>query len=529
MANPTNTRAKKTERRSAEAAPRVDHADATAKHFLLFEIAGGSFGMPLASIAEIIRVPKLSYMPLVPPSLLGLANLRGAVVPAISLRRLLHLPDAAADDTTRMIVLNGTAPVGFVVDRIDRLVAVPAERLDHDDAGAGDIDPAVIDSVIRGAEGQEPTKILDSARLISGQFTQLGVTGSRDAGRSAVALGAAGAVETKTLTSLLSFDLGAQEYALPLDSVREIVALPDHVSEVPRAEAAVLGVVTLRNRLLPLVSLRALLGLPVDGMRAQSAKVIVVSMGDASIGVVVDATREILRVDPAQIDTAPTLLSRGEGEADVTSICRLDQGRRLVAVLSPDRLFRSDLVSRILAEQGGAIDGKDVQPGTAAMADEQFIVFRLGGQDYALPIAAVGEIVRPPEHITRVPKAPAFIDGVINLRGSVLPIVDLRRRFDVVAAGNRASQRILVLGIAGARAGFLVDSVAEVLKVPTGSIQPAPEMSPDQMRLISRVINLEDTGRMILLVDSAQLLDQVESDVIAKFESEQLDQTTTST
>ena len=230
MANPTNTRAKKTERRSAEAAPRVDHADATAKHFLLFEIAGGSFGMPLGSIAEIIRVPKLSYMPLVPPSLLGLANLRGAVVPAISLRRLLHLPDAAADDTTRMIVLNGTAPVGFVVDRIDRLVAVPAERLDHDDAGAGDIDPAVIDSVIRGAEGHEPTKILNSARLISGQFTQLGVTGSRDAGRSAVALGAAGAVETKTLTSLLSFDLGAQEYALPLDSVREIVALPDHVS-----------------------------------------------------------------------------------------------------------------------------------------------------------------------------------------------------------------------------------------------------------------------------------------------------------
>jgi purine-binding chemotaxis protein CheW len=264
-------------------------------------------------------------------------------------------------------------------------------------------------------------------------------------------------------------------------------------------------------------------------MRAQSAKVIVVSMGDASIGVVVDATREILRVDPAQIDTAPTLLSRGEGEADVTSICRLDQGRRLVAVLSPDRLFRSDLVGRILAEQIGAVDGKDVQPGTAAMADEQFIVFRLGGQDYALPIAAVGEIVRPPEHITRVPKAPAFIDGVINLRGSVLPIVDLRRRFDVVAAGNRASQRILVLGIAGARAGFLVDSVAEVLKVPSGSIQPAPEMSPDQMRLISRVINLEDTGRMILLVDSAQLLDQVESDVIAKFESEQLDQTTTST
>lgn len=529
MASRSENRAKKAGPAAAGVPPGVDQTDATARHFLLFDVAGASFGMALASIAEIIRVPKLSYMPLVPPSLLGLANLRGAVLPAISLRRLLHLPERAADDMTRMIVLNGAAPVGFVVDRIDRLVAVPADRLEHDDAGAGNVDPAVIEGVIRGAEGQEPTRILNSARLISGQFNQLGVTGSREAGRSAVALGAVSAVETKALMSLLSFDVGAQEYALPLDSVREIVALPDHVSEVPRAEAAVLGVVTLRDRLLPLVSLRALLGLPVDGKRAQAGKVIVVSMGGASVGVVVDATREILRVDPALIDPAPALLSRGAGEADVTSVCRLDHGRRLVAVLSPDRLFRSDLVGRILAEQGSAAEDKEVQLGATAMADEQFIVFRLGGQDYALPIAAVSEIARTPEQITRVPKAPSFIDGVINLRGGVVPIIDLRRRFDVVAAGDRASQRILVLGIGGARAGFLVDSVAEVLKVPAEAIQAAPEMSPDQMRLISRVINLESKGRMILLVDSAQLLDQVESDVLSKFESEQLDQGATPT
>ena len=62
--------------------------------------------------------------------------------------------------------------------------------------------------------------------------------------------------------SLVSFDLGAQEYALPLDRVREIIQLPEHISEVARSETAVLGVVTLRDRLLPLVSLRALLGLP---------------------------------------------------------------------------------------------------------------------------------------------------------------------------------------------------------------------------------------------------------------------------
>jgi purine-binding chemotaxis protein CheW len=161
------------------------------------------------------------------------------------------------------------------------------------------------------------------------------------------------------------------------------------------------------------------------------------------------------------------------------------------------------------------------------MADEQFIVFRLGNQDYGVPIAAVSEIARPPAHITRLPKAPAFIDGVMNLRGSVVPIVDLRRRFDLSTAEHAASQRILMLAAGGVIAGFLVDSVSEVMKVQADAICPAPELSLDQMRLISRVINLEVNGRMILLVDPAQLLDQVEADVLAKFKRAELDPTTT--
>ena len=75
-------------------------------------------------------------------------------------------------------------------------------------------------------------------------------------------------------------------------------------------------------------------------------------MGSGAVGMVADRTREILRIDPGLIDPAPALLTRGAGDAEITSICRLDHGKRLVAVLSPDRLFRSDLVRRVLSEQG---------------------------------------------------------------------------------------------------------------------------------------------------------------------------------
>ena len=324
--------------------------------------------------------------------------------------------------------------------------------------------------------------------------------------------------EQQEKVSLISFDLAQQEYALPLDHVREIIPLPDHVSEVPRAETAVLGVVTLRDRLLPLVSLRALLGLPVGVDREEHGKVVVLSMGDNAIGMVADRTREILRVAPGLIDPAPALLTRGTGDAEITSICRLEQGRRLVAVLSPDRLFRSELVKRVLAEHKERADSPESQANGDAMADEQFVIFRLGDQEYGLPIHAVDEIARRPDHITRLPKSPAFIDGVMNLRGIVVPIVDLRRRFEVASMSSASAQRILVLAVAGGKTGFMVDSVSEVMKVPADAIRPAPEVSAEQMRLIGRVANLDAQGRMILLVDPAQLLDRVEADVLAKFD-----------
>ena len=490
------------------------------QHLVVFRIADEALGFRLDHVGEIVRLPGLAHMPLAPRSLLGLANLRGAVLPIVSLRRLLDLPDAPPDEATRVIVTDHGAAVGFVVDRIDDLLAIAANQVEKDDAGAGSIDPQLLDGVVKGAEGDSSIKILNPQRLLRDEFARLGISGPRGVTPSAIpaAASAPAAAEPQQQVSLVSFDLGGQEYALPLDRVREIIPLPDQVSEVPRSETAVLGVVTLRDRLLPLVSLRALLGLPSDDQREGRGKVVVLSMGSGAVGMVADRTREIIRIDPGLIDPAPALLTRGEGDAEIISICRLDHGRRLVAVLSPDRLFRSDLVRRVLSEQGSASDDLERQTDHDAMADEQFVIFRLGDQEYGLPIGAVDEIARPPDQISRLPKAPAFIDGVMNLRGSVVPIVDLRRRFELASKEPGSARRILVLAVGGGKTGFMVDGVSEVMRVPLDAIRPAPELSSEQMRLISRVANLEAEGRMILLVDPAQLLDRLEADVLAKFD-----------
>ena len=84
-----------------------------------------------------MRIPGLAHMPLGPLSLLGLANLHGAVLPVVGLRQLLGLPELPLGQAMRVIVINRGSPVGFVVDRIERLVALPANLIEKDDAGAG--------------------------------------------------------------------------------------------------------------------------------------------------------------------------------------------------------------------------------------------------------------------------------------------------------------------------------------------------------------------------------------------------------
>jgi purine-binding chemotaxis protein CheW len=521
MAKRTQRAAQAAEATFAEQAAATLHGRGTAvTHFVVFGVADGQFSFRLDDVAEIVRIPRLAQMPLGTRSLLGLANLHGAVLPIVGLRQLLGLPEMPLNDAMRVIVIDRGAPVGFVVDRIVNLAAVAPDRVENDDAGAGGIDPDLLDGIIKGAEGAGTIKILNPERLLRSEFGQLGAPLRRAATDASVSIGTTSAAlaATERRVSLVSFELGKQEYAFPLERVREIIQLPDQVSEVARSETAVLGVVTLRDRLLPLVSLRALLGLPVESGRDEPGKVVVLPMGHGAVGVVADRTREILHVDPTAIDPAPSLLTRGEGDAEITSICRLDHGKRLVALLSPDHLFRSDLVRRVLSEQASEDTGSEDRTDRNAMADEQFVVFRLGDQEYGLPIAAVDEIARPPEQIARLPKAPAFVDGVINLRGTVVPIVDLRRRFEVASKDPTGSQRILVLALGGGKTGFMVDGVSEVMRVPADAIRPAPEVSAEQMRLIGRVANLDAEGRMILLVDPAQLLDRLESDVLAKFD-----------
>lgn len=132
--------------------------------------------------------------------------------------------------------------------------------------------------------------------------------------------------------------------------------------------------------------------------------------------------------------------------------------------------------------------------------------FQVGRETYGVPITSLHEIVRVPE-ITVVPDAPSYVEGVINLRGKIVSVIDLRKRFGekVAAAGRR--NRILVVEHKGRLSGLIVDSASEVLKIPSSDVEPSTTVF--QEGGLNCVTGLgKYNGRLIVLLDMAKLLEE---------------------
>ncbi len=486
------------------------------RQFVTFLVGGEVFAVDMAPVQEILRVPDVVRVPLAPAALEGLSNLRGHILPIISLRRIFGFADQAYDDSTRAVVIDLGQPLGFVVDRVASVINVEADHIESVDSIRGTIDSELLTGLLKNVGGYPMVMVLDFGRLIAQEFAEIAALAKSNLGNAVQTIveSEEDEIDNDEL-QLVSFAVAEQEYAIEIARVQEIVQLPESIVHVPNSPAHVLGLMTLRERLLPLVSLRSLFGLPARALDERS-RIVVVALGAAAVGVVTDSVSEVLRVPKSEVDAMPALLAREGDLSDISQICRLDKGKRLVSIISADHMFSYSLVKEALktvetmndtrGENDEEIDSED---------DEQVVVFHLAAGEFGVPIESVQEIVRIPAELTHVPKAPPFVEGVINLRGAVLPVIDQRKRLELPSIERNDRQRIMVFLLAGVRTGFIVDAVTEVLKIPKTAIEPSPKVSSEQSRLLGRIANLEKQKRIIQLIEPAHLLDAGDTDSLA--------------
>jgi purine-binding chemotaxis protein CheW len=455
--------------------------EASGGGFLTVVAGGATVSLPAGCVQEVFRPRAMTRVPHAPAALLGLTSVRGSALPVVSLSVLMGRDAAAPSDASRVVVVEGEEPVGLLVEAVSAF-------------GAGSGTP------------------VDPHRLLAQAFA--GATPRHAAARGAVRAEAGEAAQAPAAQlAVLAFVLAGQDFALPLEKVVAVMRLPAEVAAVPRTGEAMLGVTTRGGQLLPLVSPHALLGLRAAGRDARRARIVVIRLGSVPVGLVVDEVTAILRLAEAAIDPVPPVLTRGAGEARVEAIGRVDGGKRLVSILSPARLFDDETATRLLAEAGREAGTMTAEEG-AAETVERFVVFRLGEEQYGLPIGAVDEIARRPASLTRVPRAPDFVAGVMNLRGAAIPVIDQRRRFATGGDVEPGRSRVIVITIGGLRTALAVDAVTGILALSASELTPAPGLATGEPAIFDRVARAGGDGGMILLIEPKALLDAAERDLL---------------
>ncbi|MGK5094777.1 chemotaxis protein CheW [Deltaproteobacteria bacterium TL4] len=594
------------------------------RELVTFRLDEQEFGLSIMNVQEIVRMLEITRIPRAPVYVEGIANLRGNVLPVINTRQRFSMSHADATDRTRVVVVDVNGKnVGLVVDAVSEVMRVQESSIEPPPkVVSGDLDADFLEGVLKLNQGERlvmtlnPEKVCDIQVIAQQKTTELaqGVTrGQTETGTK----------ETLDEQQLVTFTLRGEEYALDIQSVREIIRIPE-VVKVPRAPSYVRGLISLRNRLLPLIDLRnlfsqplikeeqqeqiallqekqeagnqwwtnlnavlkenhkenELLQIPVFSLKdwATSSHVnhelmktvleklakVVAALENATLelnripfkkvspyvnttmtplvkrmnelfkelalatenndeqrvvvaesngfpfGLIVDKVNEVMRIEKRLIDPPPSMVSEDEKQK-VQGVAKLNKGKRLIMILDSKNLLEMKVLKELANSHEQNVEAETSTLEQQSIEEEQFVTFRLENEEFGIRIMQIQEINRLTE-ITKVPKAPNFVSGVTNLRGTVVPVVDLRIRFSMETKEADDRTRVVIIDVDGKKTGLIVDQVHEVLRLLKADIEPPPEVvsSDSTNEFISGIGKLNKGKRMLVLLDVEKILTRSE-------------------
>ena len=293
-----------------------------------------------------------------------------------------------------------------------------------------------------------------------------------------------------------SFFMGADEFALPASTIREVVDYPDKMTAIPLSPAFLEGIFTLRGHVIPVLNLGKIFDSQAASADA-SHKVAIIDHEQIQIGIVFHSTGELLRVCPEQRSTLQYRDAASHGVIGGT--IRLDGGLRLLQILDPAALISIENIPQVRALKSA---GQRVETNHFHLQAErrQCVSFRVGGTVFAFEMNAIREIIDVPELKHSVLTSKLCI-GRINLRGSAVAVVDFAKLLgmgdDTRQAGSE--QRIVIARLGDASIGLLVDSVDNIFSYFPGDVLPIPLLSKTRAGMFGGCIHKEGIGAVIFL------------------------------
>ncbi|MBM7865851.1 chemotaxis protein [Heliobacterium gestii] len=474
----------------------------TERQLVTFHLGNEEFGADIMNVREIIRFAEVTKIPQAPDYVEGVCNLRGSILPIIDGRTRFGMAKGLHDENTRVLVVDVSGQVtGIVVDRVSEVLRVASADIEPPPVVIRSESVRYLDGVVKLNGGKRLIMALnlEQALTVESEGRDFDL---QSAAAATVHEGAGQRAELEE-DQLVTFLLGQEEYAFDIMHVKEIIRVPE-ITAVPNVLHYLEGVVSIRNHLLPIVNMRLYFGMANVPVTDQS-RIIIVDLGHMTAGFRVDRVMEVIRVPKSVIEPPPPIFTNGELE-QIRGVAKLNEGKRLFMCLNAANLLDADLVSELL-EGGENSGGGEVRSNAGAIEEEQLVAFRLGKEEFAIQITDVQEINRMTQ-VTQMPGAPSYVEGLVNLRGNIIPALNLRRRFGMAERDHDDATRIIIVDVGQRKTGIIVDAVTEVLRFERSLVEETPRLLSEtiEREYISGVAKLGEGKRMVMILDSERIL-----------------------
>jgi len=435
-----------------------------------FLLAGTELALPVAALQEVVNHPEtLTPIPLAPPYLLGLFNLRGTLIPVVDLHQLLRLPDESTALMRKIAIVEASGlRVGLRFDATGEILRVPKGQVIAIETAEGSA-PAALGAVLKLDGGERILQVLSAAALL----------GLRDVPHFAepVARATERGAQQGQRRQNVSFKVGGTALALPMAAIQEIIRVPA-LQHSPLADDVCVGMLNLRGATVPVLDFGTFLGFaraPDAAAAADERRIVVLNREAGCFGLLVDEVASIVAYREDELLPMPSYGAHRSLFAGYLAA----GGSTGVLLVNADALFANERIATLAAAHRD-LYRKAAQAGDAAQkrgggTRQTLVTFRIG-QLIGVRIAELREVIDYRDDIARTPGLPAFVRGVLNLRGALVTVIDVRAMYAMPPYEDLARAKILIVEHRGEKYGLLVDSVEDIVTLNGGAQLTMPEM-----------------------------------------------------
>lgn len=481
--------------------------------FVTFTVNNESFGVLIQIVEEIIILPeKVTPVPRAPTYFSGMINLRGEIISVIDLRQRFQLPPVEPTNMTRILVVSITGiKVGMIVDAVIRVfpiakneVRLPPAILNHSES-----------KYIFGSVQQEETVLLllDTDELIPPEelHFQQQLQEEQEAGEVVANTTSREMIPHEQERILIGFKLGEEHFSLDITHVEEIIELPQ-ITPVPEMSNLIDGIFYQRDQALPILGLGRRFHMP-QAKFTEDTAVLIVREQDLFLGFIVDQITEVFHILPDDMLALPANISGKSAEQfeGIVKVNFSEAETTVVMALNLQNILTEEEQEHLLTLQEELNEIEDHALGEENTSETiSLLKFRVNDEIFALRVLEINEITTM-QKMVAVPKAPRFVNGVINLRGDIITIIGMAKLFGSDVAPITEKSRIIVVQIGEQKAGFQVDQIIGIDHFSYALFEAPSGILKGQYNLFIEGIGREpNTDEVIILIDTQETLTQSE-------------------